>query len=147
MNATTTVQTMLAAMPKASDREALIKAHEAAHEFHEAMADALVNEREIEDTKRIAIGSKVDWSDIIEEHEKAYAAALGLAAGALQAMPVKWAAVLAIELEAATPASSAAPKLTERCPTCGEHVASIFDHVDRDEIDPATGFCKPWRHE
>ena len=24
------------------------------------------------------------------------------------------------------------PELTERCPTCAEPVASIFDHVDRD---------------
>ncbi len=30
----------------------------------------------------------------------------------------------------------------ERCPTCGEPVASIFDHVDRNDIDPATGYCK-----
>lgn len=101
MNAAATITTMLGAMPKVSNRDALIKAHEAAHEFHEAMADALVNERDIEDTKRIALGSNVDWSDIIEEHEKAYAEALGRAAVALQAMPVKWAAILSAELDAA----------------------------------------------
>lgn len=34
-------------------------------------------------------------------------------------------------------------ELKERCPTCGERVASFFEHVDRDGIDETTGFCKP----
>lgn len=94
MNATASIQKMLSAMPRNADREALIKAHELAAEFHEAMADALVNEREIEDTKALAKNSKVDWSDIIADHEAAYREALGRAAAALHAMPIKWAAVL-----------------------------------------------------
>lgn len=35
-----------------------------------------------------------------------------------------------------------APSARARCPTCGFPVKSIFDHVDRDGIDPATGQCK-----
>lgn len=34
--------------------------------------------------------------------------------------------------------TSAKPK---RCPTCGEPVANVFDHVDREGIDVATGYC------
>lgn len=99
MNASATVTAMLAAMPKTSDRDALIKAHSAAEEFHRAMGDALTYERDIEDAESdlreakdqagrdSALESKAEW-------EKLYSRALGQAAVAMQKLPVKWLAIL-----------------------------------------------------
>jgi hypothetical protein len=99
---------MLSAMPKVSDREALIKAHRAAQEFHEAMDEALTYERDIEDAeadlrdardeadRESASQSKAEW-------EKLYSRALGRVAVALQKMPIKWAAILNEQVPAVKP--------------------------------------------
>lgn len=90
---------LIAGIPKTSDRAALIAAHDAAEEFHAAMARALRYERDLEDDKKLAAGSKTDWSDIIAEEERGYRDAISDAVAAVRNMPVAWCEVLRIKLE------------------------------------------------
>lgn len=84
------------------DRVGLVKAHEAAAEFHEAIAEAIEAQIEIEDTEadlRRAPNDQ-DYREFLREHRRAYQTALGRACIALQKTPVKWAGVLEAELDA-----------------------------------------------
>jgi len=74
----------------------LEKAHRAAAEFHEAMAEAIEAQMELDGRTEDA----AYWQD-------RYGKSLGQASRALAAMPVKWAAVLGCELtRVAVPAAA-----------------------------------------
>lgn len=77
---------LLAAIPK-QDRDAMARAHEAAGDFHCAMAGALDAEAELETCHE---DDRADW-------QRQYQSALGAAAVAMQRVPVKWLAILGVE--------------------------------------------------
>lgn len=81
------VQNVMTAATKAKrQRDDLMKAHEAAAQFHAALAEAFEAQDEIE-------SGNVDpyWTE-------KYTKELGRAVVALKAMPIKWQAVLACEI-------------------------------------------------
>lgn len=90
---TDAVQKMLAAIPR-TDRDALIKAHEAAAGFHAAMANAIQLEADIEEEKFVCASE--DDVAFIKGLEERYTALLGNAAAAMRKVPVKWLAILGI---------------------------------------------------
>lgn len=80
----------VAAQTARDDRWALIRAHVTAARFHEAMADALDAQDEIE--------SAASPQEVDPYWRKKFQDALGKAVVALREMPVKWQAVLEAEL-------------------------------------------------
>lgn len=88
-----TILKMLAPMIQ-NKRAGLREAHAAAADFHQAMAAAMEAQAEIDDVPedgvRMTFEDKTYW-------EKQYAEQLGLAAVAMQKVPVKWLAMLGID--------------------------------------------------
>lgn len=90
---------VVAATLSAQSSPALIAAHRAAAAFHEAMADALDAQAEIDEAVHNARIEKnpawaLDYHAEAKELEPRYAAALGRSAAAMQRVPVKWLAIL-----------------------------------------------------
>lgn len=91
-----------AALQARKDRKALIKAHEAAAEFHAALARALEAEEDIDEAQDELTRNRLDqfWIDHLARSRKNFAQELGEAGVALMAMPIAWQAVLHVELPA-----------------------------------------------
>ena len=82
-------------LPRESDRDALMKAHDVAADFHNAMSAAINAEQELADESLDELARTY--------FQRRYKESLGEAAVAMQKMPVKWLAILECELPKAEP--------------------------------------------
>lgn len=99
------VQNITTTTLQAASAKHLEKAHRAAAEFHEAMADVFDAQDDIEryeQYEREAKANNVDtgfWADERAESQKAFKVAFGRASAALLEMPIRWQAILQTEID------------------------------------------------